>query len=75
MCLLVKFYCDFPLEIYHSQVVLSSSGTITEVSSPLLDKVEHMFQARSGELFSCRNLGVEQSDSKLGELFCPVVVP
>lgn len=65
----------FSLEIYHSQVVLSSSGTITEVSSPLLDKIEHMFQARSVGLVFLQEFGVEQSDSKLGELFYPVVVP
>ena len=66
---LPSFYCEFPLEIYHSQVLLGSRGTITEMSPPLLGKVEHMFQARSVELFSCRNLGVEQRNSKLGELF------
>ena len=42
-----------------------------KVSSPLLDKVEYITQARSAELFSCRNMGIEQSDSKLVELLYP----
>lgn len=64
-----KQYCDFSLENW-SQVVLSSNGTI-KWSVTFLSQTGLTIWFKSGQSLLCRNLDVEQSDTKLLRLLHP----